>query len=344
MNIIRSLLALLSLACTLWGAGERLPDSLLVKTFPGKIVSDLEPRDFNELPIETRNRLVVEIARTRPLGLGELQCLSILAGENLIAEPSVIGYLVAKLERDAAVLAPLSPGRPATIVNGEVPGSGYQMALSILQQITRRNCGVAVKDGRDRDPASIRRVVDWWSQWWSKNHDKHPLFDAELRSLMNQRVLAIQSQLLNDVAPDYTEFGHLRYWVQQKKNLLDWVPGERRIFSGLIATSETSQITSHRGLDGKWRAARHGQDDIYLLITVAFNSPLPQGESTIIPHSRFLDGDLPIYQRILTEPLPDTDMVISVDAGPKESLFVKRVQASLKKLPPLRSEMPRKPD
>jgi hypothetical protein len=184
-------------------------------------------------------------------------------------------------------------------------------------------------NGRERDPKAVRRVVDWWSQWWKKNRDKHPVFDDELRSMLMQRVAAIRTTILNGLSVDYSE---LKYRVHPRGCLNHIEPLYYTGFDSL-ETGEEAGGMSAINLTDRWHET-HDKEDVFLLIVAEFKTHLPAGE--------IADSDEDSSKKwrgrvveVFSEEIPKTDIVITVDVGPKRSKFQRRVKESLSNLPPL---------
>jgi hypothetical protein len=300
MNISRFLPSLLCI-CSVAGAADQYIEKLLAGDFPGKTIHTLSVQDFKKLNSEERKQFVAT---------------------------GVIGPLVAVLESEAPEIPPswLSGG---AVRYAEKKQTLTPRALRILHDLTRRNCGDAVMEGREKNPKAIRRVVDWWSEWWAKNRDKHPMVDDALEVILKQRIAAIETQILNDLASDYHELEHFH----PKDIRIRYI---EPLFNSSLDSSILAEGILRRSADGSIHMGKD-EDHIFLLIAANFNMAPPPGEFCNLP-AEPPKRRMGRVVEVFTENVPQTDVVITVHAGPKDGDFVRRVKESLSKLRPLRSE------
>ena len=318
-------LVLVALTFTLAGCNSARYSSaatLNVITIPARSDTD-RSQEFIQPTPEARNRIVAELVKSGPLdsfGLIEVQGL---ANEGLLTEPSVIGALIAVLEREIAVATVGPEGEWIEGTKGI--SSDFSTALNFLHQLTGRYVGHAVLSGRETSAKSVRQVGGWWSSWWTQNRDKHPMFDAELSTKVCQRLVNIENKLLKDLAADYPEIGYL-----QSNGLVRCLPD-----SSLVLDSSTSSGGIHRrGPDGKYRRATE-EDHTFLRIAIAGTTPLPPWEISFWEAVDFerLQRIRPRMELVFYKGIPGTGLVIFVGAGPKGSDFARRVRRSLSTLP-----------
>jgi hypothetical protein len=301
------------IACTT-RAAESAAVAIAPETYLGKPVAKLTFQDFKILPVERRNSVVAEIVRAKPLQRPELDLLRMLASEKLLTEPSVLGPLIEALERAAP---------KADQDYSQQRANDISMALQSLRLLTRRDSGRGVESQRQRQPDKVREVAAWWSEWWAKNHDRHPMVDATLEQTITRRVAAIESRLMADLGGDYYE---LRY-LKPKEVRVSYIEPlvDIQIDSTLLAEGFT-----RRGADGKEHLVKD-EERTYTRIQVTFKMEKLPGDLVVLgqePPKSFA----PFLERLFSEDIPGTDLITTIDVGQQKGDFVRRARESLSKL------------
>lgn len=296
------------------------PEALIEKTFPGKTAESLTFHDFRRVSLRSRNEVVAAIAHDAPLQGRRLDLLRDLSNEKLLTEPRVIGPLIEVLDR----AAPEPPAPPVVITPDNA--TNISVALQILLQTTRRDCGDAVRSGREKRPEKVREIVAWWIRWWAANKDRHPMVDAELEKTLKQRIAAIESQLIKDMGRDYGEFRYLRP-NQIRINFRD------PLFDARIDSSRLALPPARRGSDGK-RAQLNADEHTFLRLFMNFKTLLPPEEDRLPRSEEIPERWRALLVQVFTEDIPGTDINITVEAASKDGAFVRRVRESLSKLKP----------
>ncbi len=228
-----------------------------------------------------------------------------------------------RLFNDAGVIGPL-------IAMLDYPGEKTiirQEAAQILCQLTLRGRPEQTQiylyvDGENNPKRP--QYAAWWREWWAKNKSKHPVFDSTVEALVSNRIAGIELQLDKDVAKNYSELNYL------KPKYIRFDVHPVNVIDVRVDSSILSAIGSRTAPDGTWREAGE-EDHIYLRITAGFITP---------PFSPVSD-DTPkrwqsLKKEVFRETIPDTDIVITVQAASKDAEFVRQVRACLAKLSPMK--------
>ncbi len=232
------------------------------------------------------------------------------ANNRLFNDAGVSGPLVAMLDY---------PGEKTII---------RQEAAQILCQLTLRS---RTEQGQiylyvdgENNPKRPQYAA-WWLEWWAKNKNKHPVFDSTIEALITNRITAIELQLGKDVATNYSELNYLK----PEYIRLNYVHPVN-VIDVTVDSSVLSSIHSRTAPDGTTRLAG-SDDDVYFRITAGFTTP---------PFVPFPDDTSKRWQslkkEVFREFIPDTDIVISVQAASKDAEFVRQVRTALSKLPAIK--------
>ncbi len=266
----------------------------------------------DEITADTVDKLLYQSRASETPAQAQLR---LLCGEDDRRMELLLYMENAKLITDPGVIEPLIdmldfPGNKTAI-----PGKAAEI-LNLLTQHTW-----CVNDWY-RDKETRQRSVAWWRSWWLKNHDEHPVFDTVLAERTRDRVATIAFQLFNDLQ-DYYE---LRSYLIPDSLSLRW---QEDFFSIGVDSSVLQQGIMRTNGDGTWRMAKEN-DYISLQIAAQFATPPP-----IAPRiEQSLSRIKAPREEVLHEILPGTDVLISVHAASKDEAFMRRLRASLSKLPP----------
>ena len=333
-------------------AGKGLADSgqsfesLLRAAFPGIDLNDngaiLYRTDFHRLPAAQRNQIAVAAARELSLrttnGLvitretvdellyksaandtpaeaalrrlhgnndEKITLLRNLSNDRLISDPGVIEPLINLLDY---------PGQKTDI---------RDEAAQVLCQLTRQPYSELYQYSAGEEHSQF---VKWWRDWWTKNKNKHPVFDDDVKKTIIARVSAIQKQICLGVA-GYGELGYLHpTWVQI--NYID----PSVIANIEVDTAVLSAVFGRTTSEGETRVARRGQDEVLLRIKAQFETP------SLVTNQVRNFGTLRNWsegrvEQVYREELPGTDIVITVEAASHDGVFAGLVRACLAKPP-----------
>ncbi|WP_160164609.1 sister chromatid cohesion protein PDS5 [Pedosphaera parvula] len=320
-------------------------ESLLNRTFPEKKLSNLGSADFKSLTPTLCNQIAVAAARELSLHTtngamitantvdvllyksarndtpieaalrqlcgdneARMELLRDLENEHLISDPRVIEPLINMLEY---------PG-VHTAIRSE--------AAQTLNQLTARTFGSDGGDSWNLSEAN-KAQISQARQWWIRNRDHHPVFDAEVETLIKTRIATIQVQLRRDLT-NYPELNRtlrpadLRITHSDPVTLVDIALDTRYLQQGIFRYRP----------DGTPRPARE-EDYVTLSISAKFGTPpFPKAGPQISKATA--EGAPPGNKEVmLNEVLPGTDIIISVKATSKGAEFIRQVHDSLATLP-----------
>ena len=227
-----------------------------------------------------------------------------------ITDPRVIGPLIDMLD---------FPSRQTLIRDG---------ALQALCGLTKRGYPPNAEfseyvDGENnpgREP-----YIKWWHHWWTKNKNRHPVFDPDLKRAIADRMTAIDNQIYLEVKG----YGGVAYGGSIYGG---WVTPSRRddIMDMYIDTTMMENYIP--GL----------KSHFYLLISANFETPgfqFQKVQSSNYPPG--IVGEWKPYisdksfkiEEVYREELPGTDIAITVDAASMDGLFPNLVRECLRKPP-----------
>ena len=243
--------------------------------------------------------------------------LRFMENEKLLTTPEVIGPLVAMLD---------FPGTKLSV---------RDEAAQALGTLTGRDY---VNYYRYTGAATQVRFAQWWRDWWAKNRNRHPVYDAALQAAVKTRVTAIRNQIFLEVKGyGGVAFGGIARSVitrPEADNLMTEAlestssPEPRPAYKGqfflnITAHFETTRMLLNPAEENSGFIASTGdlpKERHYPAGMVGEWHPLKPGKGYFV-------------EEVWREELPGTDIAISVDAASEDGIFPGLVRACLQKPP-----------
>jgi hypothetical protein len=159
--------------------------SLSVKKYIEAIGDDSIYKHFTkpstqESPAETECRKQLGINRS------SASLLQHLAEKRMINDPGILPYLIEALDH---------PDRHWV----------GQKCFYALKYLTRQESGDIYWARLVSDEKKHAEIHKWWQDWWQRNREKHPIFDADLETLARREVLRLARSIDENLKPRFPE-------------------------------------------------------------------------------------------------------------------------------------------
>jgi hypothetical protein len=319
-------------------------EAMLKADFPGEKIdppgSGRTAQRIQQLPPAERNRIAVAAARELSLTTNgqtiTAETVDVLPfrpaktdtpAESTLRELYSRDFSATQLLRDMENLRLITDPRviKPLIDMLDMPGTKTSIPLEacqVLCQVTRREY-----DNLDRPFRSERReeFVQWWKDWWAKNHDRHPVYDDELQKRVVARVAAIRNQIFLEVHGYH-----------------DWQGGFPEVNVSHRPSSDDIAVAhiDSSVMSGVFNPTQKGR--MYLRIAAHFQTPrfnlYPSTTPSRDPESTgewepMISTNKIKIEQIYREEIPGTDIAIKVTAASQDGGFAKAARECMLKPP-----------
>ncbi len=306
--------------------------AVLEELFPGRSRLDLRIDDFKQLSLPVRNRLAIAAANELSTYTRDGLWISDETVDVLLYKPyvhdtpteSAVRHLHWTNDIAITLLRDLSNENlfnapeviPPLIRMLDYPGKREAIsfnAAQVLRQLTARDWDQ--NDWKVKGPYH-QQFVAWWRDWWAKNHNKHPVFDDDLKLRIKNRIKELQAQL--------PAAAKAFYEMRSFTNDFNIYPSEAYTPGCIVDRVVDSSMFSHEII----RAGKDGQphplsrdDHIYLRIVARFLTPPPHPRPMETP-KRWQT----LIKEFHREVMPGTDVEIRVFAASKDVEFMREMR------------------